>query len=75
MVWLTKPFSDSSHLTPQQQCFNYRLSRAQIVVENAFGCLKPDEGVFWIHKVLETAHELGAVYMVVVLDWLRGYVQ
>ena len=35
-----KPFSESESLTEQQKCFNYHLSRARIVVENAFGRLK-----------------------------------
>ena len=38
--WLMKPFPHNSHLTPDQQSFNYHLSRARIVVENAFGRLK-----------------------------------
>ena len=32
--WLMKPFSDNPNLT-LQQCFNYSLSHARIVVENA----------------------------------------
>ena len=39
-TWLLKPFSGNSSLSPEQKCFNYRLSRARIVVENAFGRLK-----------------------------------
>ena len=39
-TWLMKPFADNSSLTLEQKCFNYRLSRARIVVENAFGRLK-----------------------------------
>ena len=39
-TWLMKPFAESSSLTPEQKRFNYRLSRARIVVENAFGRLK-----------------------------------
>lgn len=39
-TWLMKPFAHNTSLTAQQKCFNYRLSRARIVVENAFGRLK-----------------------------------
>ena len=35
-----KPFQYSSDLTSQQRTFNYRMSRAHIVIENAFGRLK-----------------------------------
>ena len=38
--WLMKPFGDGPSLSPREKCFNYRLSRARIVVENAFGRLK-----------------------------------
>ena len=38
--WLMKPFTDDSTLTHQQKHFNYRLSRARIVAECAFGHLK-----------------------------------
>lgn len=37
-TWLMKPFSDNSHLSPQQKHFIYRLAHAQVVVENAFAC-------------------------------------
>lgn len=40
LPWLLKPFADNIALTPEQKHFNYRLSRARIVVENAFGRLK-----------------------------------
>ena len=40
LPWLVKPFQFSSSLTPQQKNFNYRLSRARVVVEIAFGRLK-----------------------------------
>ena len=38
--WLIKPFSDSGRLTTKQKGFNYHVSRACCVVENAFGRLK-----------------------------------
>lgn len=39
-AWLMKPFPHSGVLTNRQKTFNYRLSRARIVVENAYGRLK-----------------------------------
>ncbi|KAK6493735.1 protein ANTAGONIST OF LIKE HETEROCHROMATIN PROTEIN 1-like, partial [Huso huso] len=38
--WLMKPFSDTGRLSEQQRQYNYRVSRARSVVENAFGRLK-----------------------------------
>ena len=40
LPWLMKPFADTGQLTREQVRFNYRLSRARNVVENAFGHLK-----------------------------------
>ena len=38
--WVIKPFSDCGRLTNKQQRFNYHVSRACCVAENAFGRLK-----------------------------------
>ena len=40
LSWLMKPYIETPNSTPQERHFNYRLSRARIVVENAFGQLK-----------------------------------
>lgn len=40
LPWLLKPFSDNGRLSEEQVSFNYRLSRARMVIENAFGRLK-----------------------------------
>ena len=37
--WLLKPFWETMNSTAEEKLFNYRLSRARMVVENAFGRL------------------------------------
>ena len=40
LPWLLKPFASNTSLTSEQKNFNYRLSHARIVSENAYGRLK-----------------------------------
>ena len=40
MTWLMKPFPHNSSLSTEQKTYNYRICRARIVVENAYGRLK-----------------------------------
>ena len=40
LSWLMKAFPDNGSLSCQQKTFNYRLSRARVVVEHAYGRLK-----------------------------------
>ena len=40
LPWLMKPYADTGRLTPKQLRFNYRLSRARMVVRSASGRLK-----------------------------------
>ena len=40
LPWLMKPYLETPNITAGEINFNYRQSRARMVVENAFGCLK-----------------------------------
>ena len=40
LLWMMKPYCDTGNLTHDQRRFNYRLSRARVVVEDAYGRLK-----------------------------------
>ena len=40
LPWLTKAFLDNGRLSQRQKTFNYRLSRARVVVEHAYERLK-----------------------------------
>ena len=40
LPWLMKPYVQDSNLSNQKKAFNYRLSRARMVIKNAFDRLK-----------------------------------
>ena len=40
LPWVMKPYPETAATTAEQKCYNYRQSRARMVVENAFGRLK-----------------------------------
>ena len=40
LPWVMKPLPDNGQLHEERAHYNYRLSRARMVVENAFGRLK-----------------------------------
>ena len=40
LPWLMKPYPENEHTPADQKLFNYRESRARMVVENGFGRLK-----------------------------------
>ena len=40
LPWVMKPYIDNGHLSRDQRRFNYRLSRARVVVEDVYGRLK-----------------------------------
>ena len=40
LPWVMKPYQEAGNLSVERLYFNYRISRARMVVENAFGRLK-----------------------------------
>ena len=40
MPWLMKSYQNNGHLTSEQKQFNYRLSKARVVVEHTYSCRK-----------------------------------
>ena len=42
LPWLMKAYSNNGHLSCEQKQFNYRLSKARVVVEHGYGRLKED---------------------------------
>ena len=40
LPWLMKAFPDNGHLSAEQKLFNYRLSKARVIVEHSYGKLK-----------------------------------
>ncbi len=40
LPWLMKPFQENPRTSPEERNFNYRQSRARMVVKNSFGRLK-----------------------------------
>lgn len=56
LPWLLKPFPHNTNLSSRQKTFNYRLSRARIVSENAFGRLKARAvGIVYQSKMIWTS--------------------
>ena len=51
-IWLMKPH-ENEKLTPEQDYFNYRLSRARMVTERTFGQLKSRSKVLHVYRKLE----------------------
>ena len=57
--WLMKPYTNAV-LTPKQRYFNYRLSRARMVIEGAYGQLKGRWRI--LMRKSESSHEEVKVY-------------
>ena len=62
LPWLLKPFINHGSLTQDQKNFNYHLSRARIVSENAFGRLKAR----WCRLIKQNDMQVASVPNVVV---------
>ena len=68
LPWLMKPYVESPSTPSQERLFNYRLSRARMVVENAFGRLKGRWRCLMKRLDLKTSHVPSVAASCVVLD-------
>ena len=62
-TWLMKPFAHNSKLTREQKTYNYRMCRARIVVENAYGRLKARWRRLMKRNDMHTNHIIAAAYI------------
>ena len=67
LPWLMKPFSDNGRLSEEQALFNYRLSRARMVIDNAFGRLKGRRGCLLKRNDMNIKHLPNCIASCVVL--------
>ena len=61
LPWLMKPFMENANTIPGQRNLNYKLNRARMVVENAFGRLKGRWHCLLKHIDSDVVHVLNIV--------------